>query len=94
MDRSLNHCRLYSKNKLTRSLDKIGFSVFLLNYINFVGILGFCMNTIVFGCNIPPMGQHRSPNILKQPLTALGSFSRLHSKPRFFQLLKALNVQH
>jgi len=59
LDKSLGHCRRYSKNELDQKLRKSGFKTCHLNYFNSPGILGWLVNGTLLQRSLLPARQVR-----------------------------------
>lgn len=57
LDKEINHIRRYSKKSLTKSLESSGFIVEKVFYMNFLGVFGWGMNSLILKKKILPEKQ-------------------------------------
>lgn len=66
LDKNLGHFRRYSKNELAEKLDKAGFEIKNMRFLNFIGIWGWFLNSRIL----------KKPTLTKNQLKIFNSFSR------------------
>ncbi len=84
MDRSIGHCRRYSRDDMRSLLTRHGFRVGKMSYLNALGALGWLVNGRVLQRRTPPAGQLRVFNRL---VPALKAVERLLPPPFGISLL-------
>jgi SAM-dependent methyltransferase len=67
LDKNLGHFRRYSRNDLVGKLEKLGFSVESIYYLNWLGFLGWFFNSKTFKRKVVPGNQLRLFNFLVRP---------------------------
>jgi SAM-dependent methyltransferase len=64
MDRSIGHYRRYTQTDLSEKLQRAGFHVEIIKYLNPLGALGWFINGRVLRRKVPPRGQLKFFNLL------------------------------
>lgn len=75
MDKYLGHFRRYNKNNLREILEKVGFKVETLRYLNMLGAVGWFVNGKIFRKKLIPSQQMRIFNSLTKALVLEKSFN-------------------
>jgi hypothetical protein len=73
LDEALGHYRRYSRQSLTATLQKAGYRVTSIKYMNFIGILGWWFNGTVLRRKIVPESNFRYFKYLFPMVRALES---------------------
>lgn len=78
MDKNLGHYRRYSKKSLTRLLKDTGYSILDIRYLNWLGVIGWYINSKILNNEIIPEGQLGIFDKIAKPFLA---FEKLFSPP-------------
>lgn len=76
MDSSIGHFRRYTRDMLGERLQRAGFRVMKLKYVNALGALGWLVNGRLLRRRVPPRGQLKLLNLMVPWLQALERYVR------------------
>lgn len=74
IDKGLGHYRRYSKGEIEDKIKKAGFKLESIKYLNFLGIIGWFLNSKVFKRDTLPKNQLKLFNLLSRPFLYIERF--------------------